>query len=279
MKVHDLSMAIEWAAHEGWNPGRHDLSAFYAADPNGFFIGEFEGKPVATFSAVAYDARYGFVGFYIVHPGFRGRGFGLKIWNEGLHYLGTRTVGLDGVLAQQANYARSGFTLAHRQIRFRHEGKHTSTDMPTLESEARLVDARILPFPQVREFDRHFFPSARDAFLAHWLRQPDATAQAYLANDVLEGYGMVRPAREGWRIGPLFARNETAAIALFEALVARVPAGEALLFDAPEMNRNAVRLAKRQGMTPVFETARMYRGTPPSVNLQGIYGITSFELG
>jgi hypothetical protein len=32
-------------------------------------------------------------------------------------------------------------------------------------------------------------------------------------------------------------------------------------------------------MSPVFETARMYKGAAPKLPLERIFGITSFELG
>jgi hypothetical protein len=32
-------------------------------------------------------------------------------------------------------------------------------------------------------------------------------------------------------------------------------------------------------MSKVFETGRIYHGTPPELPLDNIYGITSFELG
>ena len=38
-------------------------------------------------------------------------------------------------------------------------------------------------------------------------------------------------------------------------------------------------LVERHGMTPVFETARMYTGTAPTLPLERIFGVTSFELG
>lgn len=275
MKLHDLTVAIEWAGAEGWNPGRHDLKSFYAADPNGFFLGEYEGNAVATFSAVAYDASYGFVGFYIVHPDFRGRGFGLKIWNAGLDYLGKRTIGLDGVVAQQANYQRSGFSLLYRNVRYQGESPKIFT---ASEANPSLIDARILPIPQLRDFDRHYFPSARDAFLSHWLAQPESIALAHLENDVLDGYGVIRPARDAWRIGPLFARSEATALALFEGLLARIP-GEKFVMDVPEANPAAVRLAKRYKLEPCFETARMYRGPAPQIDVKGMYGVTTLELG
>ncbi|HIP77670.1 MAG TPA: GNAT family N-acetyltransferase, partial [Kiloniellaceae bacterium] len=44
-------------------------------------------------------------------------------------------------------------------------------------------------------------------------------------------------------------------------------------------NESAVGLAESYGMTPVFETARMYRGPAPKLPLERTFGITTFELG
>ena len=62
--------------------------------------------------------RFAFLGFYIVRPELRGRGFGLRLWQAGLAHAGSRAVGLDGVVAQQDNYRKSGFKLAYRSIRY-----------------------------------------------------------------------------------------------------------------------------------------------------------------
>lgn len=69
-----------------------------------------------------YDNSYGFLGFYIVKPEFRGRGYGLKLWQAGLKYLEGCNVGLDGVVEQQGNYMQSGFKLAYGNIRFEGTG-------------------------------------------------------------------------------------------------------------------------------------------------------------
>src|SRR5262249_44023836 len=122
MRPDGVELIRTWATAEGWNPGLHTGPCFFATDPEGFFVGEFDGRPVACISCVAYDASFGFVGLYIVHPELRGRGYGLQIWRAGMAHLGTRNVGLDGVLAQQSNYKRSGFAVAHDHIRYRGEG-------------------------------------------------------------------------------------------------------------------------------------------------------------
>ena len=48
------SIAVNWAADEGWNPGLHDANCFYNSDTNSFFIGLINGEPVSCISAVAY---------------------------------------------------------------------------------------------------------------------------------------------------------------------------------------------------------------------------------
>lgn len=160
MNAEEVNLAIEWAAHEGWNPGFHDAHVFRAADPDGFFIGELQGEPVGSISAVAYDAHFGFIGLYIVRPEFRGKGLGLRIWQHGIAYLGKRNVGLDGVVAQQPNYRKSGFELAYRNIRFQGVAEADVTNHPSL------VDAHQLPFDKLASYDQRFFPRRAKPFCA-----------------------------------------------------------------------------------------------------------------
>src|SRR5207253_10761618 len=83
-------------------------------------LGLLEAEPVAMISAVRYGAHFGFIGFYIVRPEFRGQGHGIALWRAGMERLAGRTIGLDGVMAQQDGYRKSGFELAWNNVR--HEG-------------------------------------------------------------------------------------------------------------------------------------------------------------
>ena len=115
MRPDEISLAVDWAAAEGWNPGLADAGCFASVDPEGFFIGELDGKPAATVSCVNYGARFSFLGFYIVRADLRGSGYGLRIWNAAIAHAGPRVIGLDGVTAQQDNYRKSGFAARLRQ--------------------------------------------------------------------------------------------------------------------------------------------------------------------
>ncbi len=45
MNRKEVDIAIEWAANEGWNPGKHDADCFHSADPEGFLIGLLGDEP------------------------------------------------------------------------------------------------------------------------------------------------------------------------------------------------------------------------------------------
>src|SRR5262245_50604652 len=118
MRPDEIPLAVDWAAREGWNPGVADAACFATVDPDGFLVGELDGAPAATISCVNYDTRFAFLGFYIVRPDLRGRGHGLSIWNAAIAHAGARVIGLDGVVAQQPNYMKSGFRLAYANVRY-----------------------------------------------------------------------------------------------------------------------------------------------------------------
>jgi GNAT superfamily N-acetyltransferase len=276
MRRPELDLAVDWAAAEGWNPGLRDADAFWAADPEGFLLAELGGaEPVGCVSVVRYGSDFGFLGFYIVRPEWRGRGHGLALWDAGMARLGDRCVGLDGVVAQQGKYRKSGFSLAHRNIRF---GAERVAAAPAPAPGVAVVSAAALPFAAIAAFDATCFEAPREAFLRAWLATPGHVALAALRDGRVAGYGVVRPCRRGAKIGPLFADRAETAAGLFASLAGAAPAGP-LFLDVPEPNAAAVALARDAGMAPVFETARMYTRPPPPMRTERVFGVTSFELG
>ncbi len=278
MRRSELDILVEWAADEGWNPGLHDAPVFFATDPDGFWVGLLDGVPVAAISAVRYGDDYAFLGFYIVSPAHRGQGYGYQVWQAAIKALGQRTIGLDGVPEQQENYRRAGFQLAHRNIRYLGEGL-PNLQHGVMRADADLVALHAVPFAQIAAYDRDFFPVARDIFLRHWIQQPGTTALGIRTHHGLSAYGVIRPCRSGWKIGPLFADTAQDAQALFRSLAATVTGGAPFYLDVPQCNPAAIALAEQHGMWPVFETARMYTRAQPELSWSRTYGITTFELG
>jgi hypothetical protein len=277
MAQSEVAIAIEWAALEGWNPGISDASSFYLVDPKGFFISKLGDQTVAVISAVRYGDQFGFIGLYIVHPDYRGQGFGWDIWQVGMNYLQGIPVGLDGVLAQQRNYQKSGFQFAHRNVRF--TGRSRKIEQELDATDGLIVSLNQIPFSIIQAFDRSFFPADRGVFLSSWISQSDSFALGLMKDGVLSGYGVIRPCRTGFKIGPLFANSELVAEKLYTSLCSCVVNDSTIFLDAPESNSRAMALVHRHQLQPMFETARMYKGSIGNIRIDDTYGITTFELG
>jgi GNAT superfamily N-acetyltransferase len=266
----ELVMLGDWAAEEGWNPGQSDTLAFAAADPSGFLVGRLDGEAIASISAIRYGSEYGFIGFYLVRPEHRGKGYGMQLWRAGMERLAGRNVGLDGVVDQQENYRKSGFRHAFNTIRYEGVPAVRSVDGVTL------IDGRAVPFDQLAAYDRRFFPAARASFLATWVGLPERRSVAVMRDGQLQGFAVLRNARSATRIGPIFADSDEVA----EALVAGLSTpGTHVAIDVPDANRAGTKLVERLGLEPTFECARMYTGPDPDIDLNGIFGTASLELG
>ena len=265
----DLDIALDWAAAEGWNPGLGDAHAFHATDAGGFLMGRVDGEPATAISVVRYGAAFAFLGLYLCRPDLRGRGYGLATWTAGMATVPGRTVGLDGVVARQGDYGRSGFVLAHRNVRY------TGTARPAGSTDPHLVERA--DADALAGYDAAHFGVPRSDFVQAWAAPPRRTV-AWVEDGTVRGYGTIRACRSGHKIGPLFADSEPIADALLGSLTSRV-AGEGISLDVPEPNGAAVDLATRAGLEPSFETARMFRGPAPALPLGSIYGITTLELG
>ncbi len=272
MRPNEIAIAVDWAAAEGWNPGLADAACFATVDPGGFLIGELDGAPAATISCVNYDANFAFLGFYIVRKDVRGQGHGLRIWKAAIAHAGGRVIGLDGVVAQQENYKKSGFSLAYANIRY--GGVANRLDAP----RAGVVALTDVPLTAVEADDATVFPAARPAFLRAWLGAPGHVGRALMRDGRLAAWGVIRPCRTGRKIGPLVADDRGAAEAVLSALLAEA-GGSEIFLDVPGINRDAVALAQALGLSPVFETARMYTGPIPALQVQRVFGVTTFELG
>ncbi|MFB7462124.1 GNAT family N-acetyltransferase [Streptomyces sp. NPDC056224] len=271
----DMEMIRGWADEEGWNPGDTDRFAFAVADPEGFLVGRLDGEPVACVSAVRYGAGFGFIGFYIARPAFRGQGYGIRLWHAAMERLEGRLIGLDGVVEQQDNYRKSGFRPAWNNVR--HEGVPQGAGEGA-GAGVEVVDAATLPFGQIAAYDRRFFPEARDAFLSAWTALPGRTALAAVRDGRIEGIGVIRPCSGASRIGPLYAATPGIAATLLRRLAEHAPGG-LVSVDVPDANPGGVALFEGLGLVPTFEAARMYTGQAPELELAGIYGVTSLELG
>jgi len=271
MDERDREAIFSWAAKLGWNPGIRDGECMHATDPNGMFLAEFDGVPVGCATAIAYDATFGFMGVFIVNPALRGHGYGATIQHHIMAYLGDRNIGLDAMTSTQGQLARRGYIHAYRHVRF--EGVIAGA-----RTGSTIVPLTEVPFADVCTYDAACFPVRRERFLRVWLDAYGAGGLACLRRGRLAGFGVLRQALRGFRIGPMIADDIKAAEEILLAL-GSLSGGAPVALDVPEPNTSAVALAERLGIARGFNTARMYSHTVPELPLERLFGIASYEFG
>jgi len=269
-RAEELATVLDWAAAEGWNPGLEDAQAFFAADPEGFFLAERDGEIVAAISVVNHSDSFAFLGLYLCRPDWRGKGVGYALWQHALGHAGDRTIGLDGVPAQEANYAASGFlrTGATRQF----EGRVDPAESPDIRSAAP-SDATALG-----ALDQAANGVSRPAFLTEWTRLADSRFTLVLEDGAaLTGFATLRRCRAGAKLGPVIAPDPASALRLMQHAAALAP-DTALIVGVPEASTGFLRTLAAEGFTETFSTARMYRGPAPETGAS-LQAIATMELG
>ncbi len=272
MESQHMQTIIDLMQAEGWNPGIYDAQTFYAADPDGFFMGCLGDEIICTASAVIYDDNFAFFGCYIVKPEYRDQGYGFQVTQARLEYVGDRNLGLDGVLDMSSKYTNIGFQTAYETTRY-----HAKPHLDTI-SHPQIADAKNILFADVVEYDAQYFPAKRAMFLRHWINQPECTALVYLKHNKIHGFGVIRKCIKGYKIGPLFAENADIADILYRQLAGNTY-GAIIYIDIPHPNKSAEALIKKYNMERDFTEARMYTKGNPDIDLSKVYGITTYELG
>ncbi len=267
-----MPQILDWAADEGWNPGLDDAAAFYAADPQGFFVKTVNDEPVSAISVVNHSDAFAFLGLYLCHPLHRGQGHGIDVWNAALKHAGNRTVGLDGVPDQQANYRKSGFVLHGQTTRWqgRFDGRSGASPRP--------LDAADIC--TIANWDRRQNGFDRRNFLPLWLSNSKTRQSLVIERDGrIVAYGTIRQCRAGCKIGPFAANNLKDAQDLLCGLAGVFGNSSEVMIDVPKTSTALSEILAAAGFAPGFETARMYVGKPPTQALAVYSAMATLELG
>lgn len=267
----DLPSIWAWAVQESWNPGRYDLDVYW--QQKSLLVGWLADQPIGCISAASYGTDFGFLGCYLVDYRHRGHGYGRVLWEKAISLLPARCIGLEGAVALQDTYLRHGFVKSCLHVR------HQLLSSSNGNVAEPLQPIHAVPFEQVLDYDTRHFVGVRSHFLHHWLASPEMQGWGYIQAGELLGYGLIRPADIGYRIGPLFANTVDVAQQLLVALLQIPPSDQAVYIDVPQSNNQANQLMQQLKAIPLFSNCRMYKGVFPELPLTEIYGVTTLEMG
>ena len=254
----EMPLGHRMAAHEGWNPGFTMPTVSMQPTPRASLSPSTRARPMGCISAVSYAGRFGFIGLYIVAPAWRGRGVGISLWKAG-HGTGSPASGRPRRRARAAGQLppqrlRTG--VEQRPLR-RHRTAAGPPCRPRSSARPRSTSPRSAPTTSA------CFPRPAKPSCAAGSRCP--TQQASLACDAGSPCGLgtdPHDAATATRSAPLSPTTFAIANALYAALSASVPAGDAVYLDVPLPNADAVALAKTQDMQQRLRNRTHVRSAP-----------------
>lgn len=279
MSRDELEIVMEWAKDEGWNPGRYDYNTYYTVDPSGFLLLTLDEKPIGSISIVRHNKAFAFIGLFIVLPGWRGQGYGKKLWEHALALLNTyHSIGLYSARSQISRYSSAGFLRNGANHRWVME-KSPNLDVRHLISEDNQQKGTL---SLMVKYDASLWGSSRRSMLRSMISQPETYAfVTFNKEGTVNGYGIVRPCAEGYRIGPIYCEDKENAKLLTEILTAQIPPDSKIIFDIPSKNTFSRLFAEYFHLTavPDSDTEIMFKGNAHEGAADRCYGVASLEIG
>ena len=178
--------AIKPMAKEGWRPGLKDAELFLACDPTAAFVGELNGKPIATVRISKYGDSFAFIGAYLVDKAYRGKGYGLKIFNAAVSSVKpTSNIGLYALFHLEKMYERSGFRSHFHAARYDFHLPTTIACFPEILEKISVEVKAIedVELENIFRYDTHVFGFERSAFLSRLLRAEGTLGYVAVNND------------------------------------------------------------------------------------------------
>jgi ribosomal protein S18 acetylase RimI-like enzyme len=256
MTVTDLPLCRHLVRQAGWNQSDADWLRTMELEPDGCFVAEKEGVPVATTTTCCFG-KCAWIAMVLVDTAFRNQGIAKEMLLHAIQYLenkGMTTVRLDATALGQGLYRKLGFEDEYEVARFTREpvsGKFTSVYTPHIASEEIIRDIITL--------DLLATGADRAMLLRDLISQGSPFYYTQDDDSQPESYAFTRAGISAVQIGPAIAVNADAGRRVLDEMASYLQE-ERVFIDIPTQNAAAVCWAEANGFATQRTFMRMYRG-------------------
>ena len=272
MTAADIPLGMRLKEQAGWNQTEADWLRFLDLEPDGCFVAEWNGEPVAT-TTTCILGDVAWVAMVLVDARLRRHGIGTALMQQALRFLderNVRSIRLDATPVGRPVYEKLGFVPDYQLARFDGILPERGLSVEAKPLEAQALEAMIALDGEVTGANRHK--------LLNFLFK--ATPELFLAvgggNEFL-GYVAMRAGSRAWQIGPCIAKP-VAAAKLLTAACGRC-CGQPGFIDIPMANQAATSLAESLGLTVQRQLLRMHRGAPVPERIEDLWASSGPEMG
>jgi GNAT superfamily N-acetyltransferase len=273
MASEDIPLGMRLKGQAGWNQTPVDWRRFLALEPEGCFVAQWDGLPVATTTTCVFGA-VGWIAMVLVDDSFRHRGIATQLMQHALDHLDRRsvtTVRLDATQFGQPVYERMGFVVQHHLVRLQGVACNEIR-------ETDVVAARGEDLDSLGALDQTATGTDRRRLLEQLILECPEGVRLARCDESLVGYAMLRPGANATQIGPAVANTQQAGRTVCDWAFGQC-AGQSVFIDVPLQNRPAIQWAQSRGLVEQRRFARMFRGQPVDEDVSLLWASSGPEKG
>jgi len=273
MTIDDLPLGMRLKDQAGWNQTEADWRRFLALEPDGCFVAELDGKPVATTTTCVFDT-VAWIAMVLVDEPARHQGIATRLVDYAVEYLegrGVQTVRLDATPLGRPVYERLGFVAEYELVRLQGTGAVCASGHSVSLQVPKNIGA-------AAELDRQITGTDRYRLLeAMFQDRPDAVRVAIDGSKTV-GYAMLRAGSRATQIGPAAAITPSAGCSLLDWAFRQCD-GQDIFIDIPRINGPANDWANNKGLEAQRPFTRMHRGHAVQDQAVHLWGSSGPEKG
>ncbi len=261
-----LDDAMGLVEQAGWNQCKADWRMMLAAG-SGFGFEDADGRLIASAVVLPYGDGIGWIGMVLVAEAYQRRGLATRLIDqsvEALEFAGLSPC-LDATPAGEPVYLKRGFIPDFSFHRWQREGKDSGPVAVQKLDQSDIDTAQRL--------DLQAFGSKRESLLFHVIKRG---APCVVPKDGT-GFALSRAGSRAHQIGPIVARDEKAAITLFDQLNSAIYAR--VFIDIPDAHTALIARVQACGFTRQRPLTRMKLGPGTLQGTDRMFALFGPELG
>ncbi len=273
MTADDIPLGMRLKGQAGWNQTEADWRRFLDLEPEGCFVGEWDGVPSATTTTCTFGP-VAWVAMVLVAVEMRGRGLAKALLSHALAFLegrGVPSIRLDATALGRPLYEKLGFAVEYELARY--EGT-----LPPCEDAGPVeVVSGSGAFDELCRLDAHVTGTDRGKLLRRLFSERPDALRVVRAGPEAAGFLTARPGARAVQLGPCVA-TAAAGPLLFHDAWSRY-AGQRVYLDVPTGNAAATALAEAAGLIVQRRFLRMCRGPSVGERSELLWASSGPEMG
>ena len=267
----DISFAIEYCrSEESWGLAARDDQIYFTMAPERCYYGMLGDEKISYIQTVTYgdEDEYCYIGLYIVKKEYRRMGYGKQTWDHAFSELPeTCLVSLSAVLAQVAIYTKCGFKTNWKEFTYSFDIQNFAGFPVSTETSINIIHFKDADFSSLLKYDTSAFCYSRESYLRKVLEVPDSEGWVAVNKEGnIVGYVVAKFTLEvyGWFLLPLIADDASIADSLLvnvSKFLCDQPV-KRFTMTIPSINEKCMTIAQKFSEKLLFESCRMFRGTP-----------------